>query len=77
MAANMNLIVKNCFPRAKRVTDRFHVQKLACEAVPDIRIKHRRETLDAENTAYKKAKFPNLMHSLQFEKLLKKMIVFL
>ncbi len=56
MAANMNLIVKSCFPRAKRVTDRFHVQKLAYEAVQDIRIKHRWETLDAENTAYKKAK---------------------
>jgi transposase len=56
MAANMNLIVKNCYPRAKQVTDRFHVQKLAYEAVQEIRIKHRWETLDAENTAYKKAK---------------------
>ena len=56
MAANMNLIVKSCFPRAKRVTDRFHVQKLAYEAVQNIRIKHRWETLDAENIAYKKAK---------------------
>ncbi len=27
MAANMNLIVKKCFPEAKWVTDRFHVQK--------------------------------------------------
>ena len=56
MAANMNLIVKKCFPEAKRVTDRFHVQKLAYEAVQDIRIKHRWETLDEENTAYKEAK---------------------
>ena len=56
MAANMNLIVKKCFLEAKRVTDRLHVQKLAYEAVQDIRIKHRWETLDEENTAYKEAK---------------------
>nr|WP_324292891.1 transposase [uncultured Carboxylicivirga sp.] len=56
MAGNMNLIIKKCFPRAKRVTDRFHVQKLANEAVQDIRIKHRWDTLDAENKAYKRAK---------------------
>lgn len=56
MAGNMNLIVTKCFPKAKRVTDRFHVQKLAYEAVQDIRIKHRWETLDAENKAYKQAK---------------------
>lgn len=56
MAGNMNLIIKKCFPRAKRVTDRFHVQKLAYEAVQDIRIKHRWETLDEENKAYKQAK---------------------
>lgn len=56
MAGNMNLIIKKCFPRAMRVTDRFHVQKLAYEAVQDIRIKHRWETLDAENKAYARAK---------------------
>lgn len=56
MAGNMNLIVKKCFPRAMRVTDRFHVQKLAYEAVQDIRIKHRWETLDTENKAYAQAK---------------------
>ncbi|MDG5801072.1 transposase [Marinilabiliaceae bacterium ANBcel2] len=56
MAGNMNLIVKKCFPKATRVIDRFHVQKLAYEAVQDVRIKHRWETLDAENKAYKEAK---------------------
>jgi transposase len=38
MAANMGLI-KKCFPNATRVTDRFHVQKLALEALQEIRIK--------------------------------------
>ncbi len=56
MAGNMNLIIKKCFPRAKRVTDRFHVQKLANEAVQDIRVKHRWKSLDDENKAYKAAK---------------------
>ena len=56
MAGSMNLIIKKCFPRAQRVTDRFHVQKLAYEAVQDIRIKHRWDTLDEENKAYKQAK---------------------
>ncbi len=56
MAGSMNLIIKKCFPRATRVTDRFHVQKLACEAVQHVRIKHRWETLDEESRAYKQAK---------------------
>jgi transposase len=33
MAANMGLVAKKCFPNATRVTDRFHVQKLALEAL--------------------------------------------
>lgn len=33
MAASMNQIAKACFRKANRVTDRFHVQKLAFEAV--------------------------------------------
>jgi transposase len=33
MAANMILIVSRCFPKASQVTDRFHIQKLVCEAL--------------------------------------------
>jgi transposase len=51
MAASMNIIAKRCFPNAVLVTDRFHVQKLAIEAVQEIRIKHRWEALDNENEA--------------------------
>ncbi|MCQ8757630.1 transposase, partial [Escherichia coli] len=43
MAGSMSLIAKRCFPRAVRVTDRFHVQRLAVDALQDIRIKHRWE----------------------------------
>src|SRR5690606_36997384 len=41
MAPNMEQIAKRCFPKASRVTDRFHVQRLAIDALQDIRIQHR------------------------------------
>ncbi|MDI6048177.1 ISAon1 family transposase [Flavobacterium yafengii] len=56
MAANMGLITKKCFPNATRVTDRFHVQKLATEALQEIRIKYRWQAIDQENEAIEKAK---------------------
>jgi len=59
MAANMGLIAKKCFPNATRVTDRFHVQKLALEALQEIRIKYRWQAIDLENEAIEKAKKGN------------------
>ncbi|MFT6503920.1 MAG: transposase [Crocinitomicaceae bacterium] len=56
MAANMNLIARKCFPKAVLVTDRFHVQKLALEAVQELRVKYRWEAMDQENDAIEKAK---------------------
>lgn len=56
MAGSMNIIAKRCFPNAVLVTDRFHVQKLAVEAVQELRIKHRWEAIEAENEAIEKAK---------------------
>ncbi|MEM8522005.1 transposase [Flavobacterium sp. PL12] len=56
MAANMGLIAKKCFSNAVRVTDRFHVQKLALEALHEIRIKYRWQAIDIENDAIEKAK---------------------
>jgi transposase len=50
------VIVKRSFPNAVRVTDRFHVQKLATEAVQDLRIKHRWEALDLENNLIERAR---------------------
>ena len=49
MAACMQQIVRKTFTKAQLVTDRFHVQKLANEAVQDMRIKYRWEALDQEN----------------------------
>lgn len=59
MAANMELIAKRCFPLAVRVTDRFHVQRLAIEALQEMRIKYRWEAIDAENDALEHAKKTN------------------
>ena len=56
MAGNMGLIAKKCFPNATRVIDRFHVQKLATEALQEIRIKYRWQAIDQENEAIEKAK---------------------
>jgi len=56
MAANMGLIAKKCFSNAVRVTDRFHVQKLALEALQEIRIKYRWQAIDMENDAIEQAK---------------------
>ena len=56
MAANMGLIAKRCFSNAVRVTDRFHVQKLALEALQEIRIKYRWQAIDMENDAIEQAK---------------------
>ncbi|MCD8262580.1 MAG: transposase [Bacteroides sp.] len=51
MSASMGLIARTCFPAARQVIDRFHVQQLAFEAVQEMRIKARWETIDIENTA--------------------------
>lgn len=56
MAGSMEMISKRCFPQAVRVTDRFHVQKLATEALQEMRIKHRWEAMDAENEAMERSK---------------------
>jgi transposase len=56
MAGSMSMIAKRCFPRATCVTDRFHVQRLATEALQQMRIKLRWEALDQENDAIEHAK---------------------
>lgn len=57
MAPNMEQIARICFPAARRVIDRFHVQKLAGEALQDMRVKARWEALDEESVqiAYARA----------------------
>jgi transposase len=57
MAGSMNLIAKKCFLKTEIVTDRFHVQKLATEAVQEERI--RWEILEQENKIIEQAKNQN------------------
>lgn len=57
MAGSMNQIVKQCFPRAIKVIDRFHVQKLAYDALQEMRIAHRWEAINEETNAIDNAKW--------------------
>ena len=56
MANNMESAAAQSFPDAQLVTDRFHVIKLAIEALQHLRIKYRWEELDKENIAIELAK---------------------
>lgn len=49
LASSMQLIAKRSFPRATIVSDRFHVQKLASDAVQELRIMYRWEAIEQEN----------------------------
>jgi transposase len=56
LAQSMKLIVKKAFPKASKVIDRFHVQKLAFEAVQEVRIRHRWQAIDNENIAIQESR---------------------
>lgn len=56
LSESMRKIVRRCFTKAIRVIDRFHIQKLACEAVQEIRIGHRWEAIQEETDARQEAK---------------------
>lgn len=49
MAPNMAKAIRRCFRNARRVIDRFHVQKLAYDAVQELRIRYRWQVLDEES----------------------------
>jgi len=63
MASSMSQIVRQCFPKATRVIDRFHVQKLALDALQEIRIKHRWDAIDEETNARDNAKWDNKIYT--------------
>lgn len=62
MAKNMEAAIKIAFPSATLVTDRFHVVKLAMDALQHIRINKRWEELDIENNAIAQAKKDNVKY---------------
>ncbi len=65
MAGSMGKIIDRSFPDASKVIDRFHVQKLAFEAVQEIRIKHRWDAIDIENKMIQEAKENNKIHKMK------------
>lgn len=56
MAPNMSLAAREAFPAANLVTDRFHVIRLALEALQQLRTYFRWEEMDIENELIKEAK---------------------
>lgn len=56
MASSMNLVAKRCFAYAEQVIDRFHVQKLAYDALQEIRIFHRWNAINEETNNIENAK---------------------
>lgn len=56
LSDSMRKIVRTAFPKASRVIDRFHIQKLACEAVQELRIKHRWDAIRQANDEMEEAK---------------------
>lgn len=57
MAGSMNQVARQCFPRATKVIDRFHVQKLAYDALQEMRIAHRWDAINEETNAIDNARW--------------------
>lgn len=62
MAPNMAKAIRRCFRNARRVIDRFHVQKLAYDAVQELRIQYRWEVLDIESQKIRDARKQGLSY---------------
>ena len=56
MSGSMRKIVQQCFPNAIRVIDRFHVQKLAYDALQQMHIEHRWNAINEETNQMEEAK---------------------
>lgn len=56
LSDSMRRIVRCSFPQARRVIDRFHIQKLACDAVQEMRVRHRWNAIQEANDEMEDAK---------------------
>ena len=56
LSDSMRKIVRTAFPKVDRVIDRFHIQKLACDAVQELRVKHRWAAIQQANDEQEEAK---------------------
>ena len=62
MAGSMNKIVSQSFPKATKVIDRFHVQKLAYDALQEMRISYRWDAINEETNAIENAKLDKIKY---------------
>ena len=56
LSDSMRKIVRTAFPKASRVIDRLHIQRLACDAVQELRIKHRWDAIQQANDEMEEAR---------------------
>lgn len=62
LSDSMRRIVSTVFPKARRVIDRFHIQKLACDAVQDLRVAHRWDALQQNNDEMEECRLSGIRH---------------
>lgn len=62
MSLSMDWIVRQAFPNAKKVIDRFHVQKLISEALQEMRIGERWKAIEEENQEISQARKQGLTY---------------
>lgn len=68
LSDSMRKIVRSCFHKASRVIDRFHIQKLACDAVQEMRIKLRWDAMQQTNEEMEEAKQKGITYNpLRYE----------
>lgn len=65
MSNSMLTIARRCFPWALRTIDRFHIQKLACDALQEMRIAHRWDAIQADTDAREEAKLSDRRYVAQ------------
>ena len=66
MSSGMHAIARECFPNAEQVIDRFHVQKLACDALQELRIEHRWEAINEETNEMENARLEGKKYTSLF-----------
>ena len=62
LSDSMRKIVRTTFPKASRVIGRFHIQKLECDAVQEIRVKHRWDAIQQANDEMEEAKLAGVTY---------------
>lgn len=62
LSDSMRNIVRYSFRKAERVIDRFHIQKLACDAVQEMRIRYRWEAIQETTDEMEEARLSGTLY---------------